>query len=248
MNWLAVSLGDVNMTSAVLWLICWFLTIGLHEGGHAWMAYWRGDNTAHLLGKRSINPVRHIDKDNMFNLFATVGLPVITVFTMGWPIGFAWVPVNPGNMRNPARDSALVGAAGPMGNVVGALLGALLLVGMIMVSAWTGGGLELDPRQFIKGDTSIAIALLAALAYRMMLINILLGLINLLPIPGVDGGNVLYYFLNPRGREIFNQLRPYGLIIFFFVAWFLLAKPIYALFDFFASDVVYWMYGLVGQA
>lgn len=247
MNWLGISLSNVDMTSAVLWLICWFLTIGLHEGGHAWMAWWKGDDTAHLLGKRSINPVRHIDKDNMFNLFATVGLPVITVFTMGWPIGFAWVPVNPSKMRHPARDSALVGAAGPMGNAVGAILGAVVLALAVFLSVQTDGRLLLDPFAFEKGDTSIAIALLGALAYRMMLINILLGIINLLPIPGVDGGSVLYYFLNPRGREIFNQLRPYGLIIFFLVAWFLLAKPIGALFYFFAVDFRDWLSALMGQ-
>ena len=246
MNWLAVTLSDIDLTSAVLWLICWFLTIGLHEGGHAWMAYWRGDDTAYLLGKRTINPVRHVDTENKFNLFATVGLPVITVFTMGWPIGFAWVPVSPGKMRNPARDSALVGVAGPLGNAVGAIIGALVLVGMIFLSAKTGGGLALHPFEFHKGDTSISVALLAHLAYRMMLINILLGIINLLPIPGVDGGNVLYYFLNPRGREIFNQLRPYGLIIFFIVAWFLLAKPIWMMFNFFAVDVPSWMYRAIG--
>lgn len=245
MIWIAVSLGRVDLTSAVLWLICWFLTIGLHEGGHGWMAWWRGDDTAYLLGKRSINPIRHVDKDNNFNLFATVGLPVLTVFTMGWPIGFAWVPVNPSKLHHPARDSALVGLAGPLGNLVGAVIGALVLFGMILLAAKTDGGLALHPFEFHKGETSMAVALVAALAYRMMLINILLGAINLLPIPGVDGGSVLYYFLNFRGREIFNQLRPYGMMIFVLVAWFLLSKPINALFTFFASDVVLWMYGLL---
>ncbi len=245
MNQLALSLRDIDLTSALLWLICWFLTIGLHEGGHAWMAWWRGDDTAYLLGKRSINPVRHIDKDNNYNLFATVGLPVITVFTMGWPMGFAWVPVNPSKMKHPTRDHAFVSLAGPGGNLVGAIAGALVLLGAIWIVASTGGELVLHPFQFIRGETSIVMALTAALAYRMMLINILLGIINLLPIPGVDGGNVLYYFLNPNGREIFNKLRPFGLLIFVVVAWFVLAKPIGMLFLFFAVDVPEWLFGLV---
>jgi Zn-dependent protease len=246
LNWTAITVSQVDMTSAVLWLCAWFLTIGLHEGGHAWMAWWRGDDTAYLLGKRTINPIQHIDKENKFNLFATVGLPVLTVFTMGWPIGFAWVPVNPGKMRNPLRDSALVSAAGPMGNAVGALIGAAVLALMVLITARLGDGLVLHPFQFIKGDTSVALALIAHLGYRMMLINVLLGIINLLPIPGVDGGYILYYFLNARGREIFNQLRPYGLLIFFLIAWILLARPIRAVFDFVGHDVVLWMYRTLG--
>ncbi len=246
MNHLALSISDVDLTSALLWLICWFLTIGLHEGGHAWMAWWKGDDTAFLLGKRSINPIRHVDKDNYFNLFATVGLPVLTVFTMGWPIGFAWVPINPGKMRHPLRDQAFVSLAGPGGNLVGALAGVLVLALAILIAAKTGGALVLHPFQFHAGETSIALALLAHLAYRMMLINILLGAINLLPIPGVDGGNVLYYFLSPGGREIFNQLRPYGMMIFVLVAWFLLSKPISLLFMFFAVDVTGWLFRALG--
>jgi Zn-dependent protease len=241
MSWLAVSLAGVDMTSALLWLMCWFLTIGLHEGGHGWMAWWRGDDTAYLLGKRSVNPVRHIDRDNFSNLFATVLLPVITVFTMGWPIGMAWVPVNPSKFRNPAADNALVGLAGPLGNLVGAVLGAGVLALAIYLVATTGGSLELWWREFRVGETSVALALLAHIAYRMMLINILLGAINLLPIPGVDGGNVLYYFLNHRGREIFESLRPYGLLIFVVIAWFLLSKPIGEFFRFFAVDFTRWL-------
>lgn len=246
MNHLAVSIAGVDMTSALLWLICWFLTIGLHEGGHAWMAWWRGDDTAYLLGKRSINPVRHVDKDNTMSLFGVVLLPVITVFTMGWPIGFAWVPVNPSKMRHPLRDNALVALAGPGGNLVGAFAGALVLAIAIFIAAGTGGGLALHPFEFTKGGTSVAVALLAHLAYRMMLINILLGLINLVPIPGIDGGNVLYYFLNHRGREIFESLRPYGIILFVLVVWFLLSEPIALLFRFFALDFTQWLMNLAG--
>lgn len=248
MNLLAVSLGDVDFTSAIMWLACWFFTIGLHEGGHAWMAWWRGDDTAYLLGKRSINPTRHVDWNDRSSVISTVAIPVITVFTMGWPMGIAWVPVNPSKMRNPLWDNALVGLAGPLGNLVGMIAGALLLLLSIFLVFQTGGSLTLHPFHFDAAGTSVALALLAALAYRMMLLNMLLGLINLVPIPGVDGGSVLYPFLNYRGREMFDKLRPYGLLLFVVIMWFVLARPVGAVFAFFAIDVTRWLFRLVGGA
>lgn len=248
MTWLAISLGSVDLTSAVLWLLCWFVTIGLHEGGHAWMAWWRGDDTAYMLGKRTINPLRHIDWDKQASVIATVVVPVITVFTMGWPLGIAWVPVNPSKMRNPVWDNALVGLAGPLGNLVGMILGGALLTLTIFIVVQSGSTLTLHPFEFSQMGTTAALALLGAFAYRLMLINMLLGLINLIPVPGVDGGAVLYPFLNWRGREIFDRIRPFGLIIFVALMWFVLGKPVGKIFLFFAVDVTRWLYRLVGGA
>ncbi len=248
MNWLAVSLDRIDFTSAVLWLLCWFLTIGLHEGGHAWMAWWRGDDTAYMLGTRTINPIRHVDWNRQGSIISTVALPVITVFTMGWPIGFASVPVNPSKFRNGVWDNALVGLAGPLGNLVGAI-GAVLLLILTVYLVFTGNGnLVLHPFQFSSEGTTAGLALMGALAYRMMLLNILLGAINLVPIPGVDGGDVLYPFLNHGGRELFERMRPYGFLIFVVIVWFLLSKPISALFLFFATDFTRMIMKLVGGA
>lgn len=248
MNWLAVGFGGVDFTSAILWLVCWFLTIGLHEGGHAWMAWWKGDDTAYLLGKRTINPIRHIDWDKQASVISTVAIPVVTVFTMGWPLGIAWVPVNNSKLRNPVVDRALVGLAGPLGNLVGLLLGTLLLLLSAFLVFKGNGSLALHPFAFSQEGTSASYALLAAFAYRFMLLNMLLGLINLLPVPGVDGGDVLYPFLNERGREVFERMRPFGLIIFVLLMWFVLAKPVSMVFAFFASDFTSWLFKLVGGA
>lgn len=246
MNWLAASLAGVDLTSSVLWLICWFLTIGLHEGGHAWMAWWRGDDTAYMLGKRTINPVHHVDWNKQASVISTVVLPVVTVFTMGWPIGFASVPVNPSKFRNGMWDNALVGLAGPMGNLVGMVGGALLLLLAVFLVVTGDGRLMLHPFEFSAEGTTAALALLGHFAYRMMLLNILLGMINLVPIPGVDGGDVLYPFLNYRGRDLFDRMRPFGFLIFVVVVWFLLSKPIGQMFIFFAVDFTRWLMRLVG--
>ncbi|MCB9932632.1 MAG: site-2 protease family protein [Planctomycetes bacterium] len=243
MMWMAVSLGRIDVTSAILWLLAWFVTIGLHEGGHAWVAWWLGDDTAYLLGKRSLNPVRHIDfKDNR-SLIATVVIPVITVFVIGWPLGIASVPVNPSKFHHPSRDMALTSIAGPGGNLIGAILGALLLAVAVFLAVQTNASLQLHPFEFVRGS-SAALDLLSHFALRMLILNVILGAINLVPIPGVDGGEVMYHFLNPRGRHIFNQLRPYGILIFVLIVWYALQKPINALFMFAAVDVPGWIFSL----
>ncbi|MHC4841033.1 MAG: site-2 protease family protein [Planctomycetota bacterium] len=241
MSFLALSLSEIDMTSAILWLAAWFITIGLHEGAHAWVAYWLGDRTAFYLGKRTINPVKHIDVDDKRNLFATVVIPVITVFTLGWPLGMAWVPVNPSNFRHPTRDMALTSAAGPGGNLIGSVVGFLLLFVAVLIASGQGSNMVLHPFEFIRAGAA-GTDLLAAFGLRMMVLNVLLGAINLIPVPGVDGGSVLYHFLNAKGRHTFDQLRPYGLLIFFVLAWTVFSKPINILLKFAASDVPQWIF------
>lgn len=209
MNWLGVGgIGDV--TGIVLWLIAWFVTIGFHEGGHAWMAWWLGDDTAYLLGKRTINPMRHVDFKDQRSILFTVVMPVISTIAGFLPIGIAWVPVNPSKFRHPTRDMAITSAAGPAGNLVAALFGAGLFVLASFLFHKTG-----QPGAPI-GDY-VALSLLFEFGWRMVLLNIILGAINLVPLPGVDGGSVLYHFLNYRGREMFDRLAPYGLMIFLLV-------------------------------
>lgn len=209
MNLLAVG-GISDPTGIVLWLAAWFVTIGLHEGGHAWTAWWLGDDTAYLLGKRSINPIRHIDFRDQRSVLYTVVMPVISTIAGFLPIGLAWVPVNPSKFRHPTRDMAITSAAGPGGNLVGAILGAglfVLAVFLFRKTAQPGVGIE----EFIS------LNLLYQFGLRMVLLNVLLGVINLVPLPGVDGGSILYHFMNYRGRELYDRLAPYGLMIFIVV-------------------------------
>jgi len=209
MTMLAVG-GIADPTGIVLWLVAWFVTIGLHEGGHAWVAWWLGDDTAYLLGKRSINPLRHIDFKDQKSLIYTVAMPVISTIAGFLPMGLAWVPVNPSKFRHPTRDMAITSAAGPAGNLVGAILGAAVFVLAVFLFRKTG-----QPGTQISDY--ISLSLLYEFGVRMVLLNILLGVVNLVPLPGVDGGAILYHFMNYRGRELYDRLAPYGLMIFIIV-------------------------------
>ena len=100
----------------VLLMGAWFVQMGAHEGAHAYVAHHYGDDTAYRLGKKSFNPLNHIE--GSFNsIFLSVLLPCLTAL-QGLPIGMAWVPVNPRKLRKPQRDMALVSFAGPAANLL----------------------------------------------------------------------------------------------------------------------------------
>lgn len=207
MSWLAISLQDGAGTLLVAGMIAWFLQMGFHEGGHAWTAYKLGDPTAYYLGKRTINPFRHIEWNNPFSVIAAVVMPGVTVLTLGFPLGMAWVPVNPSNFRHPARDNAIVALAGPMGGFVVAIIFFILYVALYP--------LVHDPQP------TMAQQLLGLIIFLTYLTAIVYSVFNLLPVPPLDGSNILYYFANHNLRNILEQVRPYGFFILIVVFWIL---------------------------
>ncbi|MBE7492026.1 MAG: site-2 protease family protein [Planctomycetes bacterium] len=204
MNWLAVSLGEGAGTKLVAGMIAWFLQMGFHEGGHAYAAYWLGDPTAHHLGKRTVNPFRHVNWNDPFSVISSVVMPAVTVLTLGFPLGMAWVPVNPSNFRHPLRDHAIVAFAGPAGGfVVAAIVLALYLV-LFPLMARLGA----QPAQLLQ--------LLFVMTY---LTAIVYSVFNLVPIPPLDGSNILYYLGNENLRALMDRIRPFGFFIIIVVFW-----------------------------
>jgi Zn-dependent protease len=168
------------------------LSLTIHEAGHAWTADKLGDPTARLLGRVSLNPLVHID------WIGTVLLPVIAMVS-GLPlIGWAKpVPVALRNLRHPRRDFMIVAAAGPISNLLQAIVYA-----MVLHLVWSPGGPD-------------APGLLAEALFRAVQINLLLAFFNLIPVPPLDGGNVLLGLLPPRLAVTYAQLRQYGFIILY---------------------------------
>jgi Zn-dependent protease len=164
---------------------------------HAWTADRLGDPTARLLGRVSLNPLVHADPIGtvLFPLLAAVsGIPLI-----GWAKP---VPVRVSQLRQPRRDYILVAAAGPASNLVLAIAAAVLL-----------RVLPISPQTL--GEPNVS-APLAALLSRAMQINVLLAVFNMIPIPPLDGGNVLGGLL-PRqvGRAFDSLVRPYGFVLLY---------------------------------
>ena len=187
---------DINFTQVFVSFIVLLCSLTVHELAHAWTADRLGDPTARLRGRVSFNPIVHADPVGtvLFPLLALVG---------GFPlIGWAKpVPVNLSRLGRGRRDYVLVAAAGPLGNIVLAVLAAVVLRG-----ALAGAG--------TMGERSVW-APLVPLAGGAIHLNVLLAVFNLLPIPPLDGGNVVGGLLPQPIGERFDAVRPYGFMLIY---------------------------------
>jgi len=165
------------------------MSLSVHEAAHAWTANRLGDPTARMLGRLTLNPLSHID------WIGTVLFPLLAIYS-GLPI-LGWakpVPVNMHNLRAPRRDFAVVAVAGPASNI-------LLAVGIAGILTVLGGASSL-----------LSWSVTSVLAQAVWL-NVLLAVFNMLPVPPLDGGNVLAGVAPEPVARLVDQLRPYGFIL-----------------------------------
>ena len=177
----------------VVWILQVIFAITVHEVSHGWVAKKYGDNTASSHGRLTLNPIKHID------LFGTIILPGILLMT-GTGFIFGWakpVPVDPRNFKNPLHDMAIVALAGPVSNLLMAFGWALIA----RVGVTIGAGAEAFSLPLIyMGVAGISI-------------NLVLALINLLPIPPLDGSRILTGMLPSYWAWQYNRLERFGFII-----------------------------------
>jgi len=182
----------------------------LHEYAHGWVAHRCGDPTAQLQGRLTMNPLAHIDP------FGTVILPLLClVMPGGFILGWAKpVPIDPRLMRQPRRDMALVAAAGPVMNLALAI-GSALLFALLSSIDPTIGSYSSNSDDTPSPDTWDTMFLLpiAVMAVYSVLINVLLMLFNLLPIPPLDGGRILTSLLPHTAAKTLVRVEPYGMFI-----------------------------------
>jgi Zn-dependent protease len=198
-------------------LIAFLFAISIHESAHAWTANRCGDPTARMLGRITLNPIKHID------LFGTVILPAIAMLTHFPVIGWAKpTPVDPRNFKNPVLDDVLTSVAGPVSNFIVAT-GATILLAAIAVTATNGrmivhGALV----GFAVGNSALVPASLLLFAF--LQINVLLAVFNLIPVPPLDGSHVLRHFLSEDVRRVYDTAGVFGLMaLVFFGGNFLMA-------------------------
>ncbi len=188
-------LANIDFVAVFIAFTVLIFSLTVHEAAHAVTADRLGDPTARLLGRVSLNPAVHVDP------IGTILFPLVSMFTGAPLIGWAKpVPVNPTRLgRQWKRKFMVIAAAGPASNIVIAIVAALILH-IVPVS----GGFE-----------ERTLAPLAGFLYQLVGLNVLLAVFNMIPVPPLDGGNVVAGVLRGPVAEAFDRLRPYGFLILY---------------------------------
>jgi len=195
-------------------LIALLFSVIIHEVSHGTVAYRLGDPTAKNAGRLTLNPLKHLE------FFGSFLLP-LALFLINSPVLFGWakpVPFNPLNLKNPKRDSGLIGLAGPISNFSIAIVFSLILKLLVI------GGFASQPF-LIFIDIII-------------LINVILGTFNLIPIPPLDGSKILFSFLPRSAEKYMMLLEQYGMFILLFFIFFGFR---------FITPIIFWLYRLLGS-
>lgn len=178
-----------------IWIVPTIFAITLHEVAHGYVASLCGDQTARLQGRLTVNPMKHID------LVGTIIVPMVMLIFTNFMFGWAKpVPVDPRNLYHPRRDMALVACAGPISNFIQACFWALMMKFGLMMSANADLSTWLGMPLILMGRAGIAL-------------NIMLGVLNLIPIPPLDGSRVVSSLLPPRAAYTYASIEPYGFMI-----------------------------------
>ena len=209
-------------------LIVFLFAISVHESAHAWMANRCGDPTARMLGRITLNPIKHID------MFGTVLLPLLCVIAHIPVLGWAKpTPVDPRNFRNPVKDDILTAVVGPISNFLVASVATIVLIIVKLTSA--------SGSQIVSGITFGMVSLesnsplvpLSLLIYELLVINVVLAVFNLIPVPPLDGSHVLRHFLPDQVRRVFDAVGWFGLLALVYFGGDILGRLLHPFLSFF---------------
>jgi Zn-dependent protease len=177
----------------LIYIIPVVFAIVLHEVAHGYVAKLRGDHTAALLGRLSVNPIKHIDP------LGTIIIPgLMILFSTGFIFGWAKpVPIDYKNLKNPKKDMALIAIAGPFANFLMAIFwGIVAKIAITIYPSYQSAG-----------------EIFYIMGYAGVMVNIFLMIINLIPIPPLDGSRVISAFLPPSSAIKYNRLEQWGFLI-----------------------------------
>jgi len=197
----------------IIQLAILLISVVIHEVSHGWIANYLGDPTAKYAGRLTLNPVKHLDPWGSF-------LIPVSLLIIGSPILFGYakpVPYNPYNLKNKKWGPAMVATAGPASNLIIAILFGLTL-------------------RFIPFGQSIYTQNLVQIMAYIVLLNLLLAVFNLVPIPPLDGSKILFALLPYKYQQLSFQLERYGMILVLFFIFFLFK---------YITPIIFWLFKII---
>jgi len=189
----------MSIINGIISLFVVLFAITIHEASHGWAALKKGDPTAFHMGRITLNPIRHIDP------VGTILLPLILVVMQAPPFGWAKpVPVNPLNLKDPRKDNVIISLAGPLSNISVAVV-AFIILKLLM---------NLNPSLvYGRAGFSNLLSPIIQILYLTVVINIILAIFNMIPIPPLDGSGVVMGLISEEAAQKYEQIRPYGFFI-----------------------------------
>jgi len=223
----------LNVVVIVFEIVVLILAFSVHECAHAWTAWRLGDPTARMLGRVTLNPVKHLDP------IGSIVFPLISLVYGGFLIGWAKpTPVTGRNFKNYRRDDILVTLAGPASNLLSATIALILLI--VIKHILPAGDASIATAVAIAQHMNVATEGLPALfpialfLYFVIFINLLLFVFNLIPLPPLDGSHILRHFLPYKAAQLYDRMGMFALIILFLLGGKFIAAffyPIYNVFN-----------------
>lgn len=207
-----------------IWALPLIFAITLHEAAHGYVASRFGDQTARLSGRLTLNPLKHID------LVGTLIIPAFMLMVSNFVFGWAKpVPVDARNLHHPRRDMAFVALAGPVSNLIMAFFWGMIAKLGILAEVYGNDWLGV-PITYMGGAG--------------IMINVVLGVLNLIPLPPLDGGKILSSILPPRVAYQYEKIEPYGFLILLVLMFAGVLSKIMAPFVFFLVNLIGSLFGI----
>jgi Zn-dependent protease len=202
---------NLHAVLIIFQIVVLLFAISLHEAAHGWMAWRLGDPTARMLGRVTLNPLRHIDP------FGTILIPLLCVYA-GFPlIGWAKpTPVTTRNFKHIKRDDILTTLAGPASNLLTAIAALIILLVVKVFDPATVRSVAMGAVSPIAMNASPVLFPLTLLLYYAVLLNLMLMAFNLIPLPPLDGSHVVRHMLPYNWLRAYDSIGMIGLILVFF--------------------------------
>jgi Zn-dependent protease len=219
-------LQKIQIGNLIIWFIVLLFSLSFHEAAHAWTSERFGDDTGRMQGRITLNPIAHIDPIGtiLFPILSAIGgIPLL-----GWAKP---VQTNPLLWRDKTKANIMVSAAGPLSNFILAVIAFVIIKALLM-----NGVLMLNGGYYtLVGPAPGQAAFMAPLAVFlsvMLLLNVLLGVFNFIPVPPLDGSHILEEMLPSGMQEAYYQIRPFGFILLYLLMFLgvfnAILKPVYS--------------------